>query len=246
MLDMSTAVLEAAMTSPDVKSPARPVVELYHPLYGIVEVPSITTLNEFRRWRHSGVLNDKLNVHYFQGTILVETETEELNSHNLVKGALTACLFPLIQDLDIGVFVGDNMLLTNDEAELSTEPDGMVILRESFLNGRVALTAGEKTGAVATEIVGSPDLVIEIISPSSVRKDLKTMMQSYYRAGIQEYWVIDARKDPIAFTIQARGALQYEGIPAQDEWCRSPVLNKEFKIIRRSKEWFDNYRLLHR
>ena len=38
---------------------------------------------------------------------------------------------------------------------------------------------------------GAPDMVIEIVSPSSRRKDLILKTQKYMDAGVREYWVID-------------------------------------------------------
>ena len=37
---------------------------------------------------------------------------------------------------------------------------------------------------------GAPDLVIEIISPDSVARDLKEKFRLYERAGVVEYWVV--------------------------------------------------------
>lgn len=42
-----------------------------------------------------------------------------------------------------------------------------------------------------TEINGAPDLVIEIVSPSSVARDWREKYLEYEAAGITEYWVID-------------------------------------------------------
>lgn len=38
---------------------------------------------------------------------------------------------------------------------------------------------------------GAPDLVIEILSPSTRRHDLVTKYQLYQRAGVGEYWIVD-------------------------------------------------------
>ncbi len=37
---------------------------------------------------------------------------------------------------------------------------------------------------------GGPDLAVEIISPSTVQKDLKVKMDLYERVGVKEYWIL--------------------------------------------------------
>lgn len=46
-------------------------------------------------------------------------------------------------------------------------------------------------------ILGAPDLVIEILSPSSVKMDTKLKMAKYATAGVREYWVIDPDKERV-------------------------------------------------
>lgn len=38
---------------------------------------------------------------------------------------------------------------------------------------------------------GAPDLMIEILSPSSKRHDMVTKFNLYRRAGVREYWIVD-------------------------------------------------------
>ncbi|QQK75308.1 Uma2 family endonuclease [Salicibibacter cibarius] len=38
---------------------------------------------------------------------------------------------------------------------------------------------------------GSPDVIIEIVSPSSIKMDKKVKRHLYEKAGIKEYWIID-------------------------------------------------------
>jgi len=45
---------------------------------------------------------------------------------------------------------------------------------------------------------GAPDLVVEILSPSTAQKDLKIKFARYERAGVREYWIID----PTGKTVQ--------------------------------------------
>ena len=52
---------------------------------------------------------------------------------------------------------------------------------------------------------GSPDLVIEVVSDGSVRKDMVRLRDQYWQAGIQEYWLIDVRGEHLLFDILRPG-----------------------------------------
>jgi len=45
--------------------------------------------------------------------------------------------------------------------------------------------------------IGAPDLIVEILSPSTSRKDHKEKFICYERAGVKEYWLVD----PVANTV---------------------------------------------
>jgi Uma2 family endonuclease len=38
---------------------------------------------------------------------------------------------------------------------------------------------------------GSPDLIIEVMSPSSIRHDKVTKFNNYEKAGVKEYWIVE-------------------------------------------------------
>ncbi|MCC6792702.1 MAG: Uma2 family endonuclease [Thermomicrobiales bacterium] len=40
-------------------------------------------------------------------------------------------------------------------------------------------------------IEGAPDLIVEVLSPSTRSRDLTIKMQLYARTGVQEYWLVD-------------------------------------------------------
>jgi len=44
---------------------------------------------------------------------------------------------------------------------------------------------------------GAPDLVIEIISPSSIKLDRNTKFKLYERTGVAEYWIVDTKHQSI-------------------------------------------------
>lgn len=55
---------------------------------------------------------------------------------------------------------------------------------------------------------GAPDLVVEILSPSSLRKDRLVKLRLYQRAGVREYWIADpANKSVQVFLLDSTGIL---------------------------------------
>lgn len=46
-------------------------------------------------------------------------------------------------------------------------------------------------------VLGSPDWIIEIVSPSSKRMDHCIKLFKYRTAGVREYWVVDSEKNSI-------------------------------------------------
>ena len=126
----------------------------------------------------------------------------------------------------MGLFFSDGMLLTDDDAGIATEPDAMVVSSAALESGRVELTAGASPDVTATEVVGSPDLVVEVVRWATEEKDTELLMAKYHDAGIFEYWVIDARDgDDIHFDILKRGR-------KSAGWLKSAVLGKSFRLTR--------------
>lgn len=44
---------------------------------------------------------------------------------------------------------------------------------------------------------GAPDLVMEVLSPSTARHDRFTKFNLYQRAGVREYWIVDPREKSV-------------------------------------------------
>ncbi len=79
--------------------------------------------------------------------------------------------FPFISPVDVQLDCDDKTVV---------QPDILVVCdRTKYKNGRV---------------FGAPDLVVEVLSPSTRRKDMQLKMYKYAGAGVREYWMVDPEK----------------------------------------------------
>lgn len=165
-----------------------------------VRIPAgIDSLEAFRTWARSDDFPERGRFAYLNGEIWVDLSMEQLFTHNTVKTQFTIVLGSFVQRAGNGYFFSDGTLVSNVKADLSTEPDGTFVAFDAIRERRVRLIEGATRGYV--ELEGAPDMVLEVVSAASVRKDTETLRDLYWRAGISEYWLVDARGEDPVFTI---------------------------------------------
>jgi Uma2 family endonuclease len=67
---------------------------------------------------------------------------------------------------------------------------------------------------------GRPDLVVEVVSPSSQRYDRVTKLRWYAQLGIPEYWLVDAAARTLERLVLRDGAYVIAASLAEDETFR--------------------------
>jgi Uma2 family endonuclease len=144
----------------------------------------------------------------------------------------TCVLATLIKEVRSGLFFTSGLRVTHPQADVSAVPDGTFISTESLRTGRVRLVKGAREGYVRVE--GSPDVVLEVVSNSSVRKDTVCLRELYWKAGVREYWLVDARKEPLTFVVLRRTSRGYTATRKQDGWLKSAVFGKSFRLTQRT------------
>jgi Uma2 family endonuclease len=64
----------------------------------------------------------------------------------------------------------------------------------------------------STRIVGAPDLVVEILSPGTMRHDLHGKLAAYERAGVPEYWIVSPGEQVVELLVLEDGTYQSLGV----------------------------------
>jgi Uma2 family endonuclease len=81
---------------------------------------------------------------------------------------------------------------------------------------------------------GTPDMVLEVVSPSSVEKDTVQLRHLYWQAGIREYWLVDARGPRLVFDILSYTPKGYAATRKQAGWLKSATFQRSFKLTHRT------------
>jgi Uma2 family endonuclease len=198
---------------------------------------SALTWTGFRDWATSPDFPDHVRAAFIGEEIYLDMSNEEVEAHVAVKTEVYAVLGPIVRAEGLGRFYSDGLLISNEPAQVSNNPDASFCSGESLRSGRVRLVPREGKPGRYREIEGTPDWVLEVLSDSSVQKDTERLRVAYHAAGIPEYWLIDARGEEIVFTILHWRKNGYAAAPVKDGWQRSKVFGREFHFVRRPDEF---------
>ncbi len=139
-------------------------------------------------------------------------------THQKIAGEIFLQLATFLKGKPCEVYIApfDVRLPLADEAnnEITTvvQPDIVVICDKAKLDD-----AGCK---------GAPDLIIEILSPATARKDLKEKFALYENRGVREYWLVDPEaKTVMAFHLDQAGSYGRPTIYAIEDKIEVAVLS---------------------
>lgn len=114
--------------------------------------------------------------------------------HQEVSGKLFVALWRLLHETGLGYVYAAPIGVEFEATGEGVQPDIIVIARE-----RRAILFDDW-------IHGPPDLVIEILSPSTAGRDRTLKRNLYRRQGVADYWIVDAVADRVETWDFAAGA----------------------------------------
>lgn len=108
-----------------------------------------------------------------------------LNPHQVMVGELYAILRECVKKhgMPCIALVSPVDVQLDCDRKTMMQPDVMVLCGREKLKRNV--------------VYGAPDFVIEVLSPSTRRKDLYLKLFKYDRAGVREYWIVDLDKKTV-------------------------------------------------
>jgi Uma2 family endonuclease len=150
-------------------------------------------LTEKKRWTYQEYveLDDDKRYEIIEGELLMSPAPNF--QHQIISRDLGTILWGYVQQKDLGEVVFAPLDVILDEENV-VEPDIVFIAKENL-----AIVH-------AKGIIGSPDVLIEILSPSSLYRDKYQKKELYERFKVKEYWIVDPANSTIeVFVLQETG-----------------------------------------
>ena len=146
-----------------------------------------------------------------------------LRKHQEASGILFNKIFNLLKNKKCKVYSApfDVRLPINGETENGeiynvVQPDIVVICDPNKLDDKGC--------------IGAPDLIVEILSPSTSKKDLKDKYRLYEKSGVKEYWIAyPDLKNINAFILNKKNKYELTGMYVEGDKI-SPSMFPELKI----------------
>jgi Uma2 family endonuclease len=97
----------------------------------------------------------------------------------------------------------------NKLGRLFFAPVDVVLDAENTVQPDLVFVAAKNLGLIQRRaIFGTPDLLVEVVSPSSVRHDRYEKMNLYARFGVKEYWIGDAANRLLEILTLTKGSYE--------------------------------------
>jgi Uma2 family endonuclease len=109
--------------------------------------------------------------------------------------------------------------------ELLFAPTGVRLDERSVLEPDLLIILGENAALVGEQVIdGPPDVVVEVLSPGTARRDLGIKREKYRASGVPEYWIVDPINACIEVLVLEKGDYLRLGLFSRDDKVRSRVL----------------------
>jgi Uma2 family endonuclease len=172
--------------------------------------PAPVSWDDFVAW-----LDEDTRAEWVDGEIIEMPPT--IDEHQWILGLLYRLIMDYVEERGLGAVYLAPFLMRLPLRPSGREPDLLFV------------SAAHMERTHRTWIDGPADLVIEIVSPESVRRDRQEKLAEYQTAGIPEYWLIDLPRGEATFHQLGEDGRYRPGPVDEDGIYTSRVLS-EFRL----------------
>src|SRR4051812_1461225 len=102
----------------------------------------VVDLESFRRWSDDDAFPESGRVSFLKGEVWIDMSKEQVFLHNDVKTEVNTVLRVMVRAGKLGRYFSEGVFLSNVDADVSNQPDGMYVATESLREGAVRVVEG--------------------------------------------------------------------------------------------------------
>ncbi len=155
-------------------------------------------------------------------------KTPEDERYELINGELIMSESPIIVHQNNRMKLGNRMtnFVERNDAGIVYLPDTDVVLSDTdVVQPDIMFISKERQHIIGERnIQGAPDLVVEILSPSTARRDWGVKRELYAKHGVKEYWIADPANKIVWVMLLTNGVLEIQQTCHPGDTIASSVL----------------------
>ena len=155
-------------------------------------------------------------------------KTPEDGRYELIDGELIMSASPNLPHLRNQTKLGFKMVQfveLNDLGEVFYSDADIVLSDTDVLKPDLSFVSKERAHILTyANIQGAPDLVVEILSPSTARRDWGVKRELYAKHGVKEYWIADPANKIVWVMLLKDGVLEIQQTCHPGDTIASSVL----------------------
>jgi Uma2 family endonuclease len=127
----------------------------------------------------------------------------------------------IVTDLvvQLGAFVR-----SSDAGELFAGPFDVLFAEGDYMEPDLVFVRRDRRDIISDRgVEGAPDLLVEVLSPSTQRRDRGVKLERYRHFGVPEYWIVDAEARAVEIWKLSEGADEPIVLKAADQLRWQPV-----------------------
>lgn len=153
---------------------------------------------------------------------------EDGNVHEIIDGVHYMNPAPVPGHQRVLVFLSHifaDYLEKHPIGEVFVAPLDILLSEHDIVEPDLIYISNTKRGIIGDKnIQGMPELLVEILSPSTRRKDFTLKKDLYERRGVLEYWIVDPDADQVQLYERSKGRLLLQQVAGRDDVITTPLL----------------------
>ncbi len=159
--------------------------------------------------------------------------TPDDERYELLDGDLFMTPAPRVSHQKAVIKLGARLYYFVEERELGvvlSSPCDVVLSDTDVVQPDLLFVSNERAHIMTEEnFQGAPDLVVEVLSPSTADRDLTVKRALYAKHGVKEYWIVDTDARTVTVLLRDSAGLIEIGVCGAGQTLDSPTLS-EFTI----------------